>query len=141
MENFIVRNCEPKEIGRFVELLKINNLYWEMGDSEENFLKKLKHDHESIIVLELNKKIVGMAMFVYDPWASSIWHVVVDPEYQRNGFGQVLVAEIERRLKERGTSSVNGFVATDNDRSLGFFRKLGYTYYPKTLISVEKEFN
>ncbi|MDO8504287.1 MAG: GNAT family N-acetyltransferase [Candidatus Liptonbacteria bacterium] len=133
-----MRNCEPKDIPRVIQLLKDVKLFWEIGDKEDVCLKKLQHDPDSILVLEEDGKIIGTAFTVYDPWASFLWHLSIAPECQGRGLASLLSREAERRLKARGTTSVNGYVAPDNSRSLSFLKKHGYDTSSKPVIPVEK---
>ena len=139
--DFVVRNCRIEELPRLIELLKITDLFWEIGDSEKVFRKKMEHDPDSIMVLEHRGWIIGMVTTIYDPWASFIWHLAVDPQYQGCGLGHLLAEEAERRLKRRGTTSVNGYVLPNNQRSLTFLRKRGYTEFFSQVIPVEKPFS
>lgn len=114
------------------------HLFWETGDRPEILKQKLEFDPESIIVLEHNNAIIGVVTTVYDPWASFIWHLSIHPRYQSRGLGHMLADEAERRLKLRGTTSINGFIAHTNNHSRIFFQRRGFTEYTDQLISVEK---
>lgn len=135
--DWIVRNARKEDFPRLIELLKVTDLFWETGDTEEVFEKKLAFDPNSILVLECMDKIIGMVTTVYDPWASFIWHVAIDPAYQKRGLGHMLAEEAEKRLKARGTTSVNGYVLPTNRNSLSFLRVRGYTECV-TVVAMEK---
>lgn len=100
--------------------------------------KKLAYDPESIIVLCHDGTIIGTITFTYDPWASFLWHLAVDPEFQGQGLGHFLAEEAEHRLRARGTSSVNGYVRPENVRSFALLKKRGYTIWETPVIPVEK---
>ena len=117
---------------------KNNGVIWEIGDDEEVFRQKMEYDPGSIIVLEHQGKIIGMVITIYDPWASFIWHLAIDPQFQGNGLGHLLVEEAERRLQAKGTTSVNGYVLPTNRNSLSFLKKRGYTKFFSQVIAVEK---
>lgn len=136
----IVRNCKPEEVARLIELLKATNLFWEMGDREDVFKEKINHDPDSVVVLEHQSEIIGMVVTIYDPWASFIWHLAIDPRFQKQGLGHLLAEEAERRLRSRGTTSVNGYVLPSNNHSLSFLRKRGYSEFFSPVIAVEKSF-
>ena len=135
--DWIVRNARKEDFPRLIELLKVTDLFWETGDTEEVFAKKLAFDPDSILVLERVDKIIGMVTTVYDPWASFIWHVAIDPTYQGRGLGHMLAEEAERRLRARGTTSVNGYVLPSNRNSLSFLKARGYTACV-TVVAMEK---
>lgn len=129
-----IRNSTPDDLLSIVALLKATNLYWEVADTPEAFFKKIQHDHESVLVLEENDTIIGAVFFIYDPWISFIWHLVIDPTYQGKGLAWLLVEEVEHRLRARGTTSIVGYVAPSNIRSLAFIKKQGYELYVGDLV-------
>lgn len=140
INGYTVRSCQPEDLARLIELLKVTDLFWEIGDSEEVFREKLMYDPDSIIVLECNSRIIGMVTTVYDPWASFMWHLAIDPAYQGRGLGHLLADEAERRLTVRGTTGVSGYVLPTNKHSRSFCRKRGYTEFFSPVIPVEKPF-
>ena len=135
-----VRNAQLEELPLLVELLKATDLFWEIGDCAETLSKKLQFDPSSIMVLESEGKIIGMVTTTYDPWASFMWHLAIEPKYQRQGLGHLLADEAERRLRARGTTSVNGYVLPTNRNSLSFLKKRGFKEFFSQVIAVEKEF-
>jgi ribosomal protein S18 acetylase RimI-like enzyme len=140
-DDYVVRDCRPEDLPRFVELLKVVGLFWATGDSEATFRKKIAHDPGSILVLECAGELIGGVLTTYDPWASFIWHIAIDPAYQGQGLGNRLADEAERRLRERGTTSVNGYVLPSNRNSLSFFKKRGYELFYDPVIPIGKEFD
>ncbi len=136
--NCIVRDCRAEDLPRLIELLKKCGLFWSNGDNEETYRRKLSHDPSSILVLESGGKVIGMAVTTYDPWASFIWHLAIDPSCQGQGLGHLLANEAELRLWARGTTSVNGYVLPNNEHSLSFFQKRGYNRFG-LVVPIEKE--
>lgn len=135
-----VRSAIVDDLPTLIELLKVTNLFWEIGDCSETFSKKLEFDPNSILVLEHEGEVIGMVITIYDPWASFVWHLVIDPKYQGQGLGHLLADEAERRLNERGTTSVNGYVLPTNKRSLSFLKKRGFKNLSTPVVAVEKSF-
>lgn len=136
-----VRNAMAEDIPRLIELLRATSLLCETCDTEDAFQKKLAFDPNSILVLEREGVVIGMVFTVYDPWASFIYHLAIDPEHQAFGLGHHLAGEAEARLRARGTTSVNCYVSVDNRNSLHFLNKRGYTLYDMQVIPVEKVFS
>lgn len=135
----VVRNCKKEDLPRLIELLKITGLL-DGVDSEEVFEKKLAYDPDSMMVLESDDVIIGMVMTTFDPWASFMWHLAIDPKYQGRGFGHLLAEEAEQRLRAKGTTSVNGYVVPTNVYSLSFLRRRGYSEFSSHVIPVGKDF-
>ena len=140
MSSPLVRCAQVDELPVLVELLKITDLFWEIGDSVETLSKKLEFDPSSILVLELDGNIIGTVTTTYDPWASFMWHLAIEPKYQGQGFGHLLADEAEKRLRARGTTSVNGYVLPTNKNSLSFLKKRGFKEFFSPVLAVEKPF-
>lgn len=135
-----IRNASIDDLPTIIELLKATDLFWEIGDCIETLSKKLEFDSNSILVLEQANKIIGMVTTTYDPWASFMWHLAIEPSYQGHGLGHLLADEAERRLRARGTTSVNGYVLPTNKQSLSFLKKRGFKEFFSQVIAVEKQF-
>ena len=135
-----VRNARLEELPLLIELLKATDLFWEIGDCVDTLSKKLEFDPSSILVLEREDKIIGMVTTTYDPWASFMWHLAIEPQYQGQSFGHLLADEAERRLRVRGTTSVNGYVLPTNKSSLSFLKKRGFKEFFSQVVAVEKQF-
>jgi len=135
-----VRLCQPEDLSMVVELLKITDLLWEAADTIETLAKKLEFDPESIMVLVYKDKIIGTATTTYDPWCSFIWHLAIDPELQGQGLGHILAEEAEKRLRDRGTVGIVGYVLPNNKNSLSFLKKRNYEKFHDQVIPVEKIF-
>jgi|SRR3989338_4098020 len=138
MDNYLVRNALAEDLAELIELLKLTNLFWEIGDCVNILSKKLEFDPNSIMVLERDNKIIGMVTTTYDPWASFMWHLAIDPKYQGRGLGHLLADEAEQRLRARGTTSVNGYVLPTNTNSLSFLKKRGFREFFSQVIAVDK---
>ena len=130
-----IRNCVKGDLSSVIKLIQLTNLYWEVSDTEAACDKKLQHDPESILVLEEDNKIIGAVFFIYDPWISTMWHLVIQPEYQGRHLASFLADEAERRLKARGTTSIVGYVLPTNTRSLRFLKRRGYEIWTNDLVT------
>ena len=87
---------------------------------------KMSHHAGSIIVAEEKGPIIGCVFIIYDPWASFIYHLAVDPKYRKRGIGTKLLREAEKRLVKRGTNPITIFIHETNERSYNFFKKRSY---------------
>ena len=74
----------------------------------------------------------------YNPWLSSIWHVAIEPEYRGQGYGHMIVAAAEERLRRRGTACIDTYIQVGNTASRRFFASRGYIEYPHAILSMEK---
>jgi ribosomal protein S18 acetylase RimI-like enzyme len=77
-------------------------------------------------------------MGAWDGRRGWINHLAVRSSHQRRGVGTALVAELEKRLIEKGAKKVNAQVYQWNTKSLEFFEAAGYEVH-SDLIMVGKQ--
>ncbi|MBB6428658.1 ribosomal protein S18 acetylase RimI-like enzyme [Algisphaera agarilytica] len=103
---------------------------------------KLDRDPDGLVVGEVDtgecRQLVASVMVGYEGHRGWVNYLAVDPEYQRQGFGRVLVEHAEQWLRERGCPKLNLQVRSSNTRVIGFYEKLGYTQ--DAVVSLGKRF-
>jgi GNAT superfamily N-acetyltransferase len=62
----------------------------------------------------------------YDGHRGWVNYLAVDPAYQGQGLGRLLMDEAERRLLAAGSPKVNLQIRTSNEHVVAFYRHLGY---------------
>lgn len=121
-----IRFGKVGDIPQLIELLKKSDLYLDSYDSPDCLEGKISIQPDSVFVAVDEQQIVGMAITIWDPWGSSIYHWCVDSKYRGQGIGQRILEEAEKYLKAKGARSISAYVYPDNERSLSLFRQSGY---------------
>jgi ribosomal protein S18 acetylase RimI-like enzyme len=80
----------------------------------------------ALLVAERGDRIVGTLIAGWDGWRGSMARLAVAPEARRQGLARRLVAEGERRLRERGARRVNALVDASDDGVRAMWEALGY---------------
>ena len=75
---------------------------------------------------EANQSIVGVALCGHDGRRGYIYHLAVDPNFQRRGLGNRLLNECLEGLGQAGVTRVLVMVAKDNPRGRDFWRRNGW---------------
>lgn len=102
--------------------------YFKAHHSSENILKAAKEGWA--IVLERKEKIVGTGTIVGD----HIMRVFVEPEFQGQGLGRLIMQKLETKALSAGI----GVVRLDSTLSAKkFYDLLGYETVEKTFVDVE----
>ena len=83
---------------------------------------------------ELDGVLVGTVLGAWDGRRGWIYHLGINPKYQRTGLGTRLVAEVEARMKSKGVLKVNALIYNTNENSIAFFKKIGYQHDETTTI-------
>ena len=80
----------------------------------------------TILILRHNHWIIGYVSIVIDNIKGTILHLFIDSNYRRQGFGSILLTEIENYSRESGVNTIQLRTQKKNKISLDFFIKLKY---------------
>lgn len=109
-----------------VDLWAACDLLRPWNDPDRDVERKLARDDGGLLVLELAGRVVGSVMAGYDGHRGWVNYLAVGPEHRGHGFGALLMAEAEDRLRRSGCPKVNLQVRGGNEAALAFYRHLGY---------------
>lgn len=104
------------------DLYDIENVYLNNGD---------------FIVGEFRGKVIAMGAFrkIKDGMVE-IKRMRVHPDYQRKGFGQKILQELEKRAKEMGYKRATLFTDIINTKAINFYKKNGYKEFKKDTLYI-----
>ncbi len=119
-----IRSYKPTDYDKVKLVLQRVDLFDKSYDTKTKF--DSKKPKGSIIVAEDGNKTVGVIIYTWDGWDSSIYRLAVDPDYQNHGIGTRLLDEAESRLKKKGADISSLRVSTKNKRAQKFFKERGY---------------
>lgn len=104
--------------------------YFDMYHWDGNILKVVRDGY--IAIVEIQGKIVGTGSVIGDV----ILRVFVDPAYQKQGLGRMIMNELEMRAAANGVKVVQ-LRALANARK--FYESLGYLTVAKGLVEVDND--
>ena len=134
-----IREMLEEEIPEVIRILKICDLYYPEDDTQENFSEKYVRDKGLMLVAAVSGEVIGFVMASYDGWAAIIWHLGILPSSRGKGISKALMAEICRRLKEKGAQFAYMLVKTDNELMLQCLPAFGFSTTATTVHVVSKE--
>ncbi len=97
---------------------------WNNPDSDID--RKLQFQPDYFFVGTKESQLVASAMAGYDGHRGSVFYLAVHPDFQGQGYGQILMAHIEVVLLEAGCPKLNILVRSSNVAVLGFYESSGY---------------
>jgi ribosomal protein S18 acetylase RimI-like enzyme len=100
------------------------------GDSRENIAFYISRNPGLSRVANDGPTIVGVALCGHDGRRGHIYHLAVDPAYQRLGLGKRLVDECLNGLRSAGIQRAIIMVADDNVCGRAFWRRCGWEDIP-----------
>jgi len=91
------------------------------SDEKEEITKKLQRDPDLFLVAESNGLIIGTVLGGFDGRRGMVYHLAVDISFRKNGVGTALMAELERRMKQKGCIRMYLLVTRDNMEAIRFY--------------------
>ena len=86
----------------------------------------LRHDPGSLLVSELDGRVVGTVISGWDGWRGSIYRLVVHPRHRRQGLARQLPSEAESRLTKLGARRMQAITVASDQRAAGFWGTSGW---------------
>lgn len=110
-----------------------------VDDSYEGVEQFLKRNPQTSVVAVTDGKIVGSILCGHDGRRGCFYHVCVDEDYRRRGFGQQMVVAAMEALRAENVNKVSLIAFTENDIGNAFWNTIGWekredlNYYDFTL--------
>lgn len=121
-----IRPFQPGDEPALVALCEQCGLTRPWNDRRKDIARKVAVQPELFLVGVVGGRIMATVMAGYEGHRGWVNYLAVAPGYRSRGFGQALMAEVERLLLERGCPKVCMLVRTSNAAVLEFYRSLGY---------------
>ena len=108
-------------------------------DKDLDDIEKIYLNNGDFIVGEINKKIIAMGAFKeISGKKAEIKRIRVHPDYQRKGFGQIILSNLEKKAAKRGCKILQLDTTDKQIPAQKFFEKNGYI---KTKTEMLKKYN
>jgi len=129
-----IREFKLKDYDEAAKLWKESGLIIRPGDELEGIKLKLERDPDLFLIAEEGGIILGVVMGAWDGRRGWINHLAVTPSQQRRGIGTALIRELEKRLARKGAKKVNAQIYQWNQKSIEFFKALGYEVHTDLIM-------
>jgi len=106
-------------------------------DRRDRIAREIEGDCSTFLAAEEKGRMIGAVLGMHDGRKGWINRLAVLPECRGRGIASALVAEVERKLLEKGIEIVTCLIEDWNEGSMAFFERLGYVphrdiaYYSK----------
>jgi ribosomal protein S18 acetylase RimI-like enzyme len=121
-----IRQFEPKDTDEAVNLWMRCGLTVPWNNPRQDIERKLRVSPDLFLVGEEGGKIIATAMGGYEGHRGWVNYLAVHPDFQRHGFGTMLMQALEDRLKGLGCPKLNLQVRTTNLAVISFYKSIGY---------------
>ena len=126
---FLIRECHPEEAEALLALWQAAGTSPSITDTITD-VRGVIESHASVLVAEVNERIVGSLIATFDGWRGNMYRIAVHPDYRRRGIGRALVTEGERRLAKLGAKRITALVEEKYPWATAFWLDVGYEIEP-----------
>jgi ribosomal protein S18 acetylase RimI-like enzyme len=95
-------------------------------DSKESIEIFLDKNPNTCFIAEINEEIIGTIMGGNDGRRGHIYHLMVKPEYRKNGIAKELLEQTEKGFEKEGIRKIFLTVFKKNEIGNNFWEKSGY---------------
>jgi ribosomal protein S18 acetylase RimI-like enzyme len=90
-------------------------------------IRRKKNEHSELFLVALaDGQLVGTVMGGYDGHRGAVNYLAVEPAFQRQGIGRLLMKTLEAKLRKLGCAKINLFVRKSNAKVGVFYKKIGF---------------
>ena len=126
---FLIRECHPEEAEALLTLWQAAGTSPSVTDTIAD-VRGVIESHASVLVAEVNERIVGSLIATFDGWRGNMYRIAVHPDYRRRGIGRALVTEGERCLAKLGAKRITALVEEKYPWATAFWLDVGYEIEP-----------
>ena len=94
--------------------------------SEKSIAEELNHEYSLWLVAVENDRLLGYVGSQTAMWETDMMNIAVAPSRRREGLGNILVTELIRELRNRGSSSLALEVRASNEPAKALYESLGF---------------
>lgn len=122
-----IRSYRESDQEAVVDLWRASGLVVPWNDPIKDIQRKLLVQRDMFLVGFFDSRLVATVMAGYEGHRGWINFLAVDPEYRSRGFGRLLMAEAETRLRALGCPKINLQVRTSNPEVIEFYKRIGFS--------------
>jgi ribosomal protein S18 acetylase RimI-like enzyme len=102
------------------------NLVVSQNDPKKDIKMKLQIQPDLFLVGVLLNRLVSTVMSGYDGHRGWLYYLAVDPDFQKNGIGRLMVERAESKLRKLGCQKINLQVRNSNKSMIAFYEHIGF---------------
>ncbi|WP_136808891.1 GNAT family acetyltransferase [Desulfosediminicola flagellatus] len=121
-----IRPITIQDANAVITLWQACGLVVSHNDPRKDIERKLKVNPELFLVGEVDGEIIASVMGGYEGHRGWLNYLAVSPNHRRKGYGQQIVAAVEKLIATKGSPKINLQVRSTNAEVIEFYRSLGY---------------
>jgi len=121
-----IENFSPQFYEDVVNIWKKTGISVTSSDTKKELNVMFNRNPDLCLIARINEIIIGVVMGGFDGRRGYVHHLSIDPEYQRKGYGKLLMDELIERFQKKRVHKVHLFIEKHNKDVIAFYRKLGW---------------
>lgn len=136
MAEILIREFARVDYQQVYRVWEASGLAMRTSDTLPELEKVLERDPELFLVAECDGTIVGAVLGAFDGRRGWVYHLGVDPAYQKRGIGRKLMDEVLERFKAKGVNKVNLMVTAENLAVCEFYKNMGFILHDYVVMGI-----
>jgi ribosomal protein S18 acetylase RimI-like enzyme len=125
-ENVSIRPCRTQDVEVVLELWRQADATPSVTDNADDLRRAVPNSPAHVLVAEAGGRLIGSIIGMFDGWRGNIYRLAIHPDFRRHGVARALVADIEKKLAERGAKRITALVEKDHPLAMNFWEAVGY---------------
>ncbi|KKM89258.1 hypothetical protein LCGC14_1250530 [marine sediment metagenome] len=121
-----IENFSMKFYDDLIELWRITGISLGSSDNKEELARMSRQNPDLFLIGKVSDAIIGVVMGGFDGRRGYVHHLAVDQNYQKKGYGKLLMNELIKRFRQKGIHKVHLFIEKRNNKVVNFYRNLGW---------------
>ena len=118
---FSIKNYEE-----IIELWRKAGISVGSTDTKEELEIMAKRNPQLFLIGKIDQKIISVVMGGFDGRRGYVHHLAVDPDYQKKGYGEMIIDDLLDRFHKMRVHKVHLFIEKCNKDVVDFYRDLGW---------------
>jgi len=121
IEKFTMESYED-----IVELWRKSGISVGSTDTRDEIERMLQRNPNLFLIGKVDNKVIGVVMGGFDGRRGYVHHLAIDPDYQRIGFGTMIMDDLIKRFRKISVHKVHLFIEKYNKELVEFYMNLGW---------------
>jgi ribosomal protein S18 acetylase RimI-like enzyme len=122
----ILENFTMKYYKKVIQIWRKAGINVGSSDTKEEIKRMIKRNPKLCLIGHLEGKVIGVVMGGFDGRRGYVHHLAVDPDYQKRGYGKMMMDELIARLRKMGVHKIHLFIEKYNKEVVEFYLNLGW---------------
>ena len=122
----IIEKFSMKFYKEIIELWRKTGISVGSTDTKEELKRMIERNPHLFLIGKRDEKVIGVVMGGFDGRRGYVHHLAVDPNYQKKGYGKMIMDELMKRFRKMRVHKVHLFIEKYNKEVVKFYQNLGW---------------